>query len=347
MALVPTARGDEIDAADMGFTSASEEVVGVYQMEVDFNWPHLSLRGSADPAVQEQIKAARIKKAVDALNEAKAVGVDTIVDRVIPGIGRNVPWVKEIAAQTEVNIIVATGWYTWRDLPPIFELGLMFPDAFETKPPRLADVLVQDIEEGVPGTGVKAGIIKFASDHLGINEGVQAIIAASAEAHRRTGAPITTHSASAGDRPGILSIQDQQAALEKEGVDLRRIQFGHADYTPPEVPIEEFVKVLDKGSFIGFDTVALGHIFPFAWEQRISRIIQLCEMGYSAQILLGNDDYPYTDCVPEIPERPLYTDVKLKVVPALLERGLSEEHATEITVDNPRRLFEMRDLGAY
>ncbi|WP_159149555.1 phosphotriesterase [Dietzia lutea] len=343
---MPTARGDEIDTSDMGFT-CSEEVIGPIAVEVNQNWPQVSLFGSADPQEQAQIKSARIQKAADALNAAKKVGVDTVIDRIIPGIGRNVPWVNEIALKTDMNIIVCTGWYTWRDLPPIFELGHTFADAFTKKPPRMADLFVQDIEEGVPGTGVKAGMIKFATDAHGINDGVRAVIAASAEAHRRTGAPITTHSASYGERAGILCIQDQQRALEEEGVDVSRVEFGHADYTPPEVKIDEFVKVLDKGSFIGFDTVAVGYMFPFAWEARIDRILKLCEMGYSGQIVLGDDDLTFTDCIPEWPEKPLFTDVKLKLLPALKERGLSDEHARQLTIDNPRRLFEMRDLGAY
>jgi phosphotriesterase-related protein len=215
------------------------------------NWP--------DHTFAELPVENRIADAVAKLKIAKEAGVDTIVDRVIPGLGRDVPLVSTIAAQVPVNIIVATGWYTWRDLPLYFVFREKFPHLMKHPEPSLEDLFVRDIEDGIRDTGVRAGIIKIVADQYGITEGVRIAIRAAARAHRRTGAPITTHTAQGvGVQSGLL----QQEALAEEGVDLSRVIIGHIDWTPPEVPLDEFERLLQAGSFISFDTLGLDPQWP-------------------------------------------------------------------------------------
>ncbi|EUA16218.1 phosphotriesterase family protein [Mycobacterium xenopi 4042] len=53
-------------------------------------------------------ESKREADAVIRLNELKARGVDTIVDLTVIGLGRYIPRIARIAAQTELNIVVAT-----------------------------------------------------------------------------------------------------------------------------------------------------------------------------------------------------------------------------------------------
>lgn len=62
----------------------------------------------------------RVADAVARLTELKAHGVDTIVDLTVIGLGRYMPRVARVAAQTELNIVVATGVYTYNDVPMDF-----------------------------------------------------------------------------------------------------------------------------------------------------------------------------------------------------------------------------------
>ena len=65
---------------------------------------------------------ARVADAIERLNDLHAVGVDTIVDLTVIGLGRYIPRIQRIAAATDLRIIVATGLYTYNDLPRYFGL---------------------------------------------------------------------------------------------------------------------------------------------------------------------------------------------------------------------------------
>jgi phosphotriesterase-related protein len=348
MVAVPTARGDSIDSSEMGFTLPTEHVFFHPSLEIDFNWPDQSFGG---PEMEEK----RVADAVEVLRVAKEAGVDTIVDRTVPGTGRFIPRVKLVAERSPVNIIVATGWYTWNELPGSFKFRERYAKIIGKPVVTLEDLLVRDIEEGIADTGVRAGVIKFASDHYGLTDGVRSAIKAAAGAHRRTGVPITTHT---GVNIGVASGVEQQRALEEDGVDLSRVTLGHIDFTPPEVPISEFEAILKKGSFISFDSIGLGYLntpegpgSPAKVQARIDRVVELCKRGYVGQIMLSNGLAAWSawdDLFPDdLHKDPIFTAVIKTFLPALRERGVSEADIDCMTRVNPRRFYETRALGSY
>lgn len=115
-----------------------------------------------------------------------------------------------MAAATELNIVVATGLYTYNDVP--FYFHYLGPGAQLDGPEIMTDMFVRDIEHGIADTGIKAGILKCATDEPGLTPGVERVLRAVAQAHKRTGAPISTHT-HAGPRRGL----DQQRIFAEEG----------------------------------------------------------------------------------------------------------------------------------
>jgi phosphotriesterase-related protein len=342
MAVLHTARGDTLDTDALGLTLVTECIIGPRLIEKEMNWP--------DHTFAETPREGRIADAVQKLEHAKDAGVDTIVDRVIPGLGRDVRLVNEIAKQVRVNIIVATGWYTWRDLPLYFVFRQKFPDLQGDKEPSLEDLFVRDIEDGVADTGVRAGIIKVVSDEFGITEDVRTIIRAAAGAHRRTGAPITTHTQQgAGARSGL----EQQAALREDGVDLSRVIIGHVDWTDPDTPLDDFERLLDAGSYISFDTIGLDPQWPPDYARRlrlarIERIGSLIERGWVNQLMISHDNSCYYDVQPMHQlDFPTYTEVIVDFLPKLRERGVTEDQIAQMMVRNPRDLFATTGKGGY
>lgn len=342
MTAVPSARGDAIDTDDLGFTLVTECIIGPRLIEKELNWP--------DHTFAAAPREERVANAVRKLEHAKDAGVDTIVDRVIPGLGRDVRLVHEIAKQVRVNIIVATGWYTWRDLPLYFVFRQKFPDLGGDAEPSLEDLFVRDIEDGVLDTGVRAGIIKIVSDEFGITEDVRSIIRAAAGAHRRTGVPITTHTQQGA---GVHSGLAQQAALRENGVDLSRVIIGHVDWTDPATPLDEFERLLDNGSYISFDTMGLDPQWPLDYRRRlraarIDRIVSLVERGWVNQLMISHDNSCYYDVQPMHQlEFPTYTEVIVDFLPKLRERGITEEQVTQMMIINPRDLFATIGKGSY
>jgi phosphotriesterase-related protein len=320
-----TARGP-IDTADLGVTLMHEHVF-VMTTEIAQNYPE-------DWGDEDK----RVADAIARLNEVKARGVDTIVDLTVIGLGRYIPRIARVAAATELNIVVATGLYTYNDVP--FRFHYVGPGAPLGGPEIMADMFVRDIEEGIADTGIKAGILKCATDELGITPGVERVLRAVAQAHKRTGVPISTHT-HAGLRRGL----EQQRIFEEEGVDLSRVIIGHSGDTTDVGYLEELIAA---GSYLGMDRFGIDMILPF--EERVGIVATMCERGHADKMVLSHDANCYLDALPEKLLRVAapnwhYLHIHNDVIPALKQRGVTDEQLHTMLVDNPRRIFERQ--GGY
>ena len=216
------------------------------------------------------------KRAVDVFRRLKGKGVSTLVDLTVLGGGRNVPLVQQVARESGLQVIVATGLYTYDEVPHYFQTRSV---------DHMADLFVQDITEGVQGTPVKAAILKCATDHAGVTPGVDKVLRAAAKAHRRTGVPISTHT-EAKSQQGLA----QQDVFESEGVDLSRVIIGHSGDTED---IEYLTKLLERGSYLGMDRFGLNVFLPT--DKRVAVIARLCEMGHAGRMVLSHDAAVYMD----------------------------------------------------
>ena len=201
---------------------------------------------------------------------------------------------------------------------------------------------MQDIVEGFADTGVKAGVIKCATDKPGLTPDVERVLRACAQAHRETGCPITTHTNAEAER-GL----DQQRIFDEEGVDLTRVVIGHCGDTND---LDYLQQLLDAGSILGMDRFGIdGYLTT---EQRVEVVAQLCEMGYAQQLVLSHDASCYIDWIEgEVPLSPLpnwhYLHISKDVIPALLEAGVSTEQIDTMLIDTPKQFLESRNLGGY
>ena len=319
MTTVQTARGP-IPTTDLGVVLMHEHVF-VLSPEIIANYPE----GWGD-------EAAREADAVEKLNALKAVGVDTIVDPTVIGLGRYIPRIQRVAAHTDLHIVVATGVYTYNDVPMYFHFT--GPGTGLGGPETMTDLFVRDITEGIAGTGVKAAILKCATDEPGVTPGVERVLRAVAQAHVRTGVPITTHT-HAGTRRGL----EQQRIFAEEGVDLTRVIIGHSGDTTDLDYLEELIAA---GSYLGMDRFGLDFLLSFS--DRVDTVARMCERGHADKMVLSHDASCYIDWLPE-EALPLvvpnwhYLHIHHDVLPALRQRGVTEEQITTMLVDNPRAIF--------
>jgi len=316
---VETVRG-AIPTEGLGVTLMHEHVF-VLSPEIIANYPE----GWGD-------EAAREDAAVEKLNALKAAGVDTIVDPTVIGLGRYIPRIQRVAARTELQIVVATGVYTYGDVPMYFHFT--GPGTALNGPEPMIDLFVRDITEGIAGTGVKAAILKCATDEAGVTPGVDRVLRAVAAAHRATGVPITTHT-HAHSRRGL----EQQRIFAEEGVDLSRVVIGHSGDTTDLDYLEELVAA---GSYIGMDRFGIDNVLGF--EDRVDTVVKMCERGHADRMVLAHDASCYIDWLPEA-ALPLvlpnwhYLHIHHDVLPALRKRGVTEEQITTMLVGNPRAIF--------
>jgi phosphotriesterase-related protein len=255
--------------------------------------------------------------------------VRTVVDVTVLGLGRFVPRIIEVAARTPVNIVVATGLYTY-DLVPL---------GFRSDRDRNGDIdlmahrFVRDIRDGISTTGVRAGALKCSSDRHGITPGVERAIRAVARAHLETGVPVMTHTNVRLDPGGGLR---QIELFADEGVPLDRVVIGHSDDSPDYAYLHELAAA---GAFVGFDHLNLIVVSPTI-DERVDMLVRLIDAGFENRLILSHDAWCFAESYGHTTDFNLIHDT---VLPLLRARGLDDSHFDRLLVQNPRHLFAGTD----
>jgi phosphotriesterase-related protein len=325
---VQTVQGS-VDTAELGEVLMHEHIF-VLNPDIQQNYP-------GEWGSEEQ----RVADAVEKLTALAGTGVRTILDPTVIGLGRYIPRIQQIAAQVDLNIVVATGCYTYDDVPFFFHYrGPALNEAVGAEvPDPMVDMFVGDIEDGIAGTGVKAGVLKCAIDHQGMTPGVERVMRAVAKAHRRTGVPITVHT-----HPGSQQGLAVQKVLADEGVDPRRVVLGHSGDTTDADHLSELA---DAGFVLGMDRFGIN--LDTTFEARADIVVEMCRRGYAESMVLSQDASCYIDWIePEVmallPQW-RYTHIHEEVLPYLREHGVTDEQIQTMLVANPRRYFE--NVGTY
>jgi phosphotriesterase-related protein len=324
---VETVRGQR-DTGGLGATLMHEHIVAVSAALAN-DRPELSFPDG---------KPATIDKLVAELQELKNLGIDTVVDLTVFGHDRDVPTLVEINQRVDLNIVVATGFYTDNESSKTFQVRNRTSQASGVN--GYADIFRRDITDGIAGTGVKAGIIKCVTDRAGFTDDVTEILRGCAIAGNDTGVPISTHSHPA-DRNGI----DQLNFFRGEGVDLTRVIVGHSGDTDD---LDYLKQLMDTGATIGSDRFGLTMPGTPDNDTRVQVIATLCEQGYADRIVVSHDSMMHTDwfaganVLKQSQPNWRIAYIAEYVLPALRKAGVSDEHRHAIMVGNPARLLALR-----
>jgi len=316
MATVETVRGP-IDAGALGTTLMHEHIFVLsteLQQNYDLGWD----------------EEAQVAAAIERLEELKGAGVDTIVDLTVVGLGRDIERIKRVCAGTSLNVVVATGLYTYDALPHWFD----YRGPILHQPEPMVDMFSGDITDGIKGSGVRAGILKCATDEQGVTPGVERVLRACAQTHVRTGAPISTHT-HARTKRGL----EQQRIFQEEGVDLTRVVIGHSGDT---TDLDYLEALMAAGSYIGMDRFGVDAFLSF--EDRVATVVELCRRGHADQMVLSHDAACHMDWFdPELLRRSSprwnFLHISHDVIPALRQGGVTDEQLHAMLVDNPRRVL--------
>jgi phosphotriesterase-related protein len=329
VAVVETVRGP-VDLCNLGQTLMHEHVF-VLSTE------HVQNYGS-DWWDEE----AMVARAIDKLNAVYAKGIHTIVDPTVWGLGRYIPRIQRIAAETPVNIVVATGLYAFEELPHQYEyrgpgLPLDIPE------PMVTD-FARDITEGIAGTGVKAAFLKCCVATPELPPGAERIARAVARTHVETGAPITVHT-SGPEQSGRTAVR----IFREEGVDLGKVVIGHAGDTND---LDYLTELADAGVTLGMDRFGLDLFNPTA--ERVKTIATLASRGYAASMVLAHDancfiDYfggAHDEVRATVMPNWHYEHITDDVLPALLAAGVTQAQIDTMMVENPVKYFTPAKGGA-
>ncbi len=265
-----------------------------------------------------------------AIADAKAVsshGVQTVVEPSALFLTRDAAFSKRVADESGLNVVLATGIYTYDHLPQVL---------LNRDEDGIAAIFVHEIENGIQGTPIKPAFIKCAADEPGVTPNVEKVHRAAARAAVQTGLPIMAHS-----RPASGTGPEQMRIFSEEGVDPSTVHIAHTGDTDDLDYIEG---LLETGCWIGMDRYGLDIFLPT--EKRNATVLALLERGYAERMFLSQDFCSSIDWFPvevqeylkanEVPDWSM-TFLFETVIPELTERGMTGEQLDQMMVDNPKR----------
>jgi phosphotriesterase-related protein len=293
MARVPTVRG-EVDSSELGVTLVHEHLC--------FGAPDRWRQKAMDYQV------ALCRRAVE-------VGVNTIVDvSPVPDVARILALSERVP---ELNLVLATGAYleTAEWTRPVRDLS----------EDQMCERMVKDMTEGYDGfegTGVRAGVIKVASNLSQVTEWEKKNFRAAARAQRQAPAPICFHSCS--------GCREQMEYAREHGANVSATFY-----------------VARAGGYLQFNNFDFEFDTPL--EDMLYLISRLEERGYGDRLLISIDanwSFDEDGSIWHEAEKHhaetgkrTYAYAITHAVPMLMSGGVSLQRINRYLVENPRRLF--------
>ena len=311
--VVETARG-RVRPETLGRTLAHEHVF-VLTVDSQANW--------SDEWNEEE----RVAEAITQLREVVAAGYRTIIDPTVDGLGRDVARVARVnAAVPELNIVVATGIYTWARVPNFFA---------HRSDQAMVDGFIRDVTEGIKRTeGIKAAFLKCAVDEAGLVSGVERVLRNVCAAHRATGVPVMVHT-----HPGTRNAIDVASVLAAERVAPTSVVLAHSG---DATDIGYLTSLADDGFFLGMDRFGLPGEADTV--ERARTVASMCDLGYAGSMMLSHDTASYIDWIDPSVRLPdwHYLHIERGVLPMLLASGVGQDQIDQMQIDNPRRWLVSR-----
>ncbi len=261
-----------------------------------------------------------IPAAVAELRYFKSAGGGALVEMTTEEIGRSPLDLGQISQATGIHIIAVTGHHKAK-----FSAQFLHNQSAE----QIAERMMREISVGIADTGIRAGVIKAATSLNHAAEVEERVIRAAGIAHRKTGAPVSTHT-----EAGTFALEQAKLLLEA-GVSPHKLLIGHLDRN---LPREIYFQLVKLGVFLGFDQI--GKEQYWSDEERIHLICDLIDAGYSKQILLSSDRARKSSWKVHNPQTLGLGQILLDFIPRLKERGVDDATVSDLLVNNPARFLD-------
>ena len=206
----------------------------------------------------------------------KAKGGGTLVDVTCIGMKRDIHAVADISRATGVHVVAATGFYIQSGHPAYVA---------QQTAAELANLMVAEIQQGIEGTGMRAGIIGEIGISAPMHPDEEKVLRAALRAQRATGAPLSIH------QWGGQNLEKIDALVQAEGVSTSNVILCHLT----TVSQEQRFWAAERGYYLGIDSFGY-EVYSDALSGiilqdpgRIEIVKKLIERGHLRQILVSND----------------------------------------------------------
>lgn len=278
-------------------------------------------------------KKAALEQCIREVNEAKKLGLNTLVEATCSDLARDPELFKNVQSETGVNIICTTGLYTQAMGNTVHWQLLNNNKSHSEALKHLHASYMRDLTEGIDGTDVKCGMLKVATGRNPITPFEALSIEAAAMAQKDSGVPIISHTES------VEIAAEMADLLLGYGADPKKVMIGHLTDTDD---LDALEMILKKGVYIGLDRFGLDLIFPD--KKKVKNLVEMVRRGYVNKIMIGHDYtvYNHISMMPGGVEMPNFNlcGIFKTFIPQFKELGLTEEQIKTILIDNPRRFFE-------
>ncbi|WP_404454912.1 phosphotriesterase [Virgibacillus necropolis] len=259
---------------------------------------------------------------VSELNHFHEAGGRSMIELTNNGMGRDVKRLKRLSEATNVHIVTCTGFYKDPFIPE-------FAQGWDQN--QFAAHFIREITQGIEGTDIFPGVIGEVGTSVDEIKPVEkALILGAGKAALETGLPVSTHTSL-----GTLGSK-QVDMFFGLGLPKEQIIIGHQDLNANK---EEVLDVLQSGVYIGFDTIGKNNYRPD--EDRLAFLMDFIERGLQKQILLSADLTRKSHWRKH--GGPGYDLVLNKFIPAMKERGVSDDVITDLLVHNPANAFSIKE----
>jgi phosphotriesterase-related protein len=276
------------------------------------------------------VRDEALHRAVDAFQQLKSYGVQTVVDPCPMDLGRDITFNAEVSQRSGVTLISTTGGY--------FEAEAITFTLNHFEVEQIADIFQKEIEDGIGGSGIKPGLLKIATGDGKVTDYERKLLTAAAKVAKRTGVPLLSHT------QNCTCGHDQIDIVTGEGNEAHRLLVGHScgrDDHPYQKSLAE------RGAYVGFDRFGIT-IFNTD-ESRMKNLKQMIDAGFRNSLLVSHDKVNCwmggipgvgsPDMVKEILPNWTMTHLFERIFPALREMGVSQEDLDYIVTENVRRWF--------
>jgi len=250
--------------------------------------------------------------------DLKKYGVVRVLDCTNRGMGRNIGQLNALAHKSGIEILSSTGYYKAPFLPD--EVQVLSVEA-------LSAILTNEIVDGIEGQQQASVIGEIGSSLNKITEQEMKVFQAACIAHKKTGAPILTHTTL-----GTMG-EEQLDLFINQGVDLSKVLVSHVDL---KNDFDYIIRLLQKGVNVGFDTIGKNNYLPD--EKRLDWIVRLVDMGFIDKLFLSMDITRKSNLATYggIGYRYLFETF----IPLLKQKGITEVQLQQMLAENPKRFLD-------
>lgn len=262
-----------------------------------------------------------VEKVLPHLVKIKKMGYKTLVECTPAYLGRDVELLKMLSDKSGLQILTNTGYYS------AYNAKFLPVHALKETSEELAQRWISEAKNGIENSGIYPGFIKIAVERAPLKKINQKIVEAACITHKETGLVIMSHTGLA-----VPAFQ-QLEILKKYGIHPSAFIWTHANN---EKDTLKHIAAAKQGAWIAFDKFT-----PESTERYVAFTLMMKKNNLLHKVLFSHDAGWYKPGQPNGGNFKEYTAIENHLIPALLEKGISQYDIHRIFVKNPRDAFKI------